>query len=365
MTRHRSSQIVAVIACILLFAVSANAREDLQDPARTMVIAAADRIERNYVVTGGAQGATAIADRLRDSARMGDYDGLGGAELAAAVTNDLTVWSGGDAHLFMLHDEGAFANGAMDPSAVMRDLARIMPLQGDGVVDVRRLPGNVGYLRLDSLLPSPRSAEALANAFGLVDATYSLILDLRACSGGESSVVARAASHLLGLAPGSVVGRVDIRWEGDMPHDMGDIARGMEETEVVDVETPYGADRPVLVLVGPQTFSGCEELAYTLRAFGRAETVGAPTRGGARPGSLTALGPDHALFVPWGSFVHPVTGDNWEETGVEVDHAVEADGVFRAAYDLMLLRTADQRVVDQELAAEALEAANYPNISVE
>ena len=77
------------------------------------------------------------------------------------------------------------------------------------------------------------------------------------------------------------------------------------------------------------------------------------------------MGPDHALFVPWGSFVHPVTGDNWEETGVEVDHAVEADGVFRAAYDLMLLRTADQRVVDQELAAEALEAANYPNISVE
>lgn len=86
------------------------------------------------------------------------------------------------------------------------------------------------------------------------------------------------------------------------------------------------------VLTSDLTFSGGEEFAYNLKAQGRATLVGETTRGGAHPTQVFPITPTFEITVPIARSVNPVTGGNWEGTGVEPDLAVPAIEAFDAAY---------------------------------
>jgi C-terminal processing protease CtpA/Prc len=95
-------------------------------------------------------------------------------------------------------------------------------------------------------------------------------------------------------------------------------------------------DRPVYVLTSGDTFSGAEEFAYNLQQQHRATLIGETTRGGAHPTEPFPLTPTLEITVPVARSVNPVSGTNWEGTGVEPDITVPAAEAFDTAYPLAL-----------------------------
>jgi C-terminal processing protease CtpA/Prc len=95
--------------------------------------------------------------------------------------------------------------------------------------------------------------------------------------------------------------------------------------------TRFGATKPVFVLTSARTFSGGEDLAYTLQAHQRATVIGETTAGGAHPTEPRAIDDSLFVMVPWGRAINPITKGNWEGTGVKPDVASPAEQALERA----------------------------------
>lgn len=139
----------------------------------------------------------------------------------------------------------------------------------------------MGYLDLRRFVEPEFGGDALVAAMRLVAPALALILDLRRNGGGQPGGVKLLCSYLLGPEP---VHFCDFRWRvvGD-GGDGGDATERVEQSWTLPhVPGPrYGADRPVYVLTGPDTFSGAEAVAFCLQNRRRATVVGERTGGGA------------------------------------------------------------------------------------
>ncbi|MFD3676239.1 S41 family peptidase [Streptomyces sp. NPDC058613] len=90
------------------------------------------------------------------------------------------------------------------------------------------------------------------------------------------------------------------------------------------------------MLTSSATFSGGEDVAYTLQAHGRAVVIGETTRGGAHPTVRHAVTVHVQVTVPSARTVNTVTGTNWEGVGVLPDVPVPADRALDMALDMVL-----------------------------
>jgi hypothetical protein len=97
-------------------------------------------------------------------------------------------------------------------------------------------------------------------------------------------------------------------------------------------------DTPLYILVNGGTGSASESFPYTLQAAKRAVIVGEPTNGRANPGGFIRVAGGFTVFVSGGSPKNPITGKNWEGTGVVPDVAVASAGALDRAQDLALAR---------------------------
>jgi hypothetical protein len=93
---------------------------------------------------------------------------------------------------------------------------------------------------------------------------------------------------------------------------------------------------PVYVLTSSRTFSAAEEFSYNLRNLKRATIVGETTGGGAHPVDFILLHSDatdryYQLVLPTARAVSPITGTNWEGTGVEPHIPCDADSALDRA----------------------------------
>ena len=273
-----------------------------------------------------------VADRIDEVLAGGIADGRYAAvstepRLAALVTQDLQK-ANGDKHLRLLHHEAALPVPA-DESPQARDAALLAELTalaartGGGVHRVERLEGNVAYLALQpNLLPAVITSQSIDAAMTLVADAGALLLDLRGCLGGDPTVVAHLLSYLFddeGTPLSSIYERAS------------DSTRQWWTSATVPGRR-FGAAKPVLVLIGPSTFSGGEQVAYDLRAAGRATLVGERTRGGAHPRIGIRLSDHLEATIPTARAVHPLTGTNWEGVGVAPDVEVPAGDAFDRAY---------------------------------
>ena len=89
---------------------------------------------------------------------------------------------------------------------------------------------------------------------------------------------------------------------------------------------------PVYVLTSERTFSGGEEFCYNLQALGRAELIGETTGGGAHPTRGFPISPAVHIAIPFARSINPVTGANWQGTGVVPDIAVPEAEAYDVAY---------------------------------
>jgi len=268
-----------------------------------------------------------LAGLLQRRLAEGAYDVEGAEELARLVTADLQSVNN-DRHLRLMHhaDEVSPEEGAATLDSMRRDFDTSL----GGAPRVELLDGGVAVLELAPwLFPLEWAAEPLSAALTLVSRAQALIVDLRTNRGGDPDTVAFVCSYLLDERThlNTMYWRRGERSEQSwsLPHVPG--AR-------------FGGSKPLYVLSSQSTFSAAEELAYDLQQLGRAPVVGERTRGGAHPRKGWTVHPHLEATVPTGRPINPVSGTNWEGTGVHPDVPCAAAESLDQAHALALARLA-------------------------
>jgi len=334
-----------------------------QLPSRDIVVRALALLRENYVFPELAeQVATAVETRLA----AGEYDNLDEITLTELLTSHLQEASG-DKHLRVRlggapgpgrGDRGRRAGSPgggdraepergepADREARRRMMRQVGRLDNFGIHRVERLDGNIGYLDLRRVPVPENAGPAIAAAMELVSGTYALIIDLRQNGGGSPDGVAFWCSYLLPEEPAHL---------NDIFH--ADTGQTRQFWSLPYLPGSRYTDRPVYVLTSGRTFSGGEDFCYTLQALGRAEVIGETTGGGAHPTRQFPISAAVGIAIPFARSINPITGTNWQGTGVIPDTPTPADEAYRVAYAKALRHVAELGDVPPPIADEARDA---------
>lgn len=290
---------------LLLLAFAALAQVPPPSPVR----AVAQAISEHYF--DPARGAEIAEDLLRDAA-AGAFPAPDEPEaLAEALTRRLKPL---DRH-FKVQWTGAAAP-AIGPGPRT-------PGGGSGIRRVEVLPGNIGLLSLGEFAhfpfgqPEAPARRAIDDALRRLSGTDALVIDLRDNRGGSP--------HMVGYLTSAFTPR------GADIYNTFHSRRGTLSEAPLDWFPSPRLDVPVYVLINGRTGSAAEAFAYTMKNAGRATVVGEASGGAANPGRFFDLEGGFRVFVSTGTPVSPVTGTNWEATGVQPDLAVASDQALERA----------------------------------
>lgn len=306
---------------------------------KDLLVTALDLVRQHYIFP---ETAAAVTAAVETAAAAGDYDDLDDEALAARVTATFLAVSG-DRHLRLLirSQDHRAATTEAEAEAAWLEAQR---LGNHHIAAVRRLDGNVGYIDLRGVASPGTAGPAIAAAMELVAHTGALIFDLRRNRGGDPDGVQLWHSYLF---PDSDTHLNDI-------YD-GRTQRTRQFWTLASVPGRRYLDRPVSVLTSSFTFSAGEEFAYNLQVLRRATLIGEVTRGGAHPTERFAVSPALEVAVPNARSVNPVTGTNWEGTGVTPDIASSSEEALQVAYrralEHVLTTPTSHAVLDEARAA--------------
>jgi hypothetical protein len=331
-----------------------------QMSGREIVTTALSLLRANYVFPELAErAATAIEARLE----AGEYDHLDEITLTDLVTSHLQEVCD-DKHLRLRLGGRRVGSGPGGPGTRDRDPrpgpgpdepkdheARRLAMRLRGRLDnfgirrVERLDGNVGYLDLHRVPVPANAGPAIAAAMELIAGTYALIIDLRHNGGGSPEGVVFWCSYLF----------------NEQPTHFNDIFRADTGETKQFWALPYVpgtryVDRPVYALTSSNTFSGGEDFCYTLQALGRAQVIGETTGGGAHPTRPFPISAAVHIAIPFARSVNPVTGTNWQGTGVVPDIAVPEAEAYDVAYGQALRHVLAMEDLIPPIADEARDA---------
>ncbi|MEM9804848.1 MAG: S41 family peptidase [Cyanobacteria bacterium P01_D01_bin.56] len=186
---------------------------------------------------------------------------------------------------------------------------------------VERLGGNIGYLDFRGFMPPELAAETAIGAMGFLANTSALIIDLRHNGGGSPAMVAFMCSYFFDAEPVHL---------NDLYHRLSDLTH--QWWTLPYIPGKRYVDKAVYLLTSHHTFSGAEEFAYNLKNLKRAILIGETTGGGAHPTGGYQINEHFVVGVPNGRAINPITGTNWEGTGVMPDIEVPAELALETAH---------------------------------
>ncbi len=239
----------------------------------------------------------------------------------AEALSAITIAVSGDQHLKV--SVATTSAKAVDLTAAEQDL--VDRHLAYGLMAVRRLPGNVGYMKLRYFENTAPGVAMIDAAMGMLKDTTALIIDLRENTGGGGG----ADYRLLGHLSSTPLVLSELHWRE---------ADGSVRVEKPQASVPAGGplyvDKPVFVLTGPRTFSAAEAVAYDIQANRRGLLIGTRTRGGANPSNRAAppLGFGLTVVVPNGQAFQPLTGKTWDGAGLKPDVETPFEGALTEAY---------------------------------
>ena len=279
---------------------------------RTVVLSLAKELREKYVYPEEGE---KMAELLEEKIARNSYSRcIESEQLAFQLENDLFAVCR-DKHLHVVY-RGEEKGKKDKKTREKSDLYH-------GFTLLQIFPGDVGYLKLDTLSHGPDAAETARSAFDFLSGCRSLIIDLRSNRGGAAWMVQYICSYLF----------------SSPTHLFSLFNRIRNETRDVwtipEVQnSALKEDVAVYILIGPQTFSGAEGLAYTLKHLNRAKVVGENSGGGAHPMIWVPLPCGFEGSIPYVRVIHPVTRSDWEGTGVEPDYKTPASEAFIVALRL-------------------------------
>jgi len=210
-----------------------------------------------------------------------------------------------------------------------------------GFVRVERLPGNIGYVKLNMFHESAQAQETAAAALAFVAHCDALIFDLRDNGGGSPEMIKFISSYLF-----------------DKPTHLNSFYDRLENQTSetwTTAEIPgkrFAPDLPVYILTSSRTFSGAEEFTYNLKHLKRATIVGETTGGGAHPVTFRRINDRFSMSVPFARAVNPITKTNWEGVGVIPHIKVPAGEALETARRQAVDEIANRRAAREDPAQE-------------
>ena len=284
-----------------------------------------------------------MEERMRSQLKSGAYDRLGTMDVfAEKLTADLRSVSH-DLHLGVVWDPEPRPDRPDGPPSADEQARFAAEQRRDNYCfhKVEHLAGNVGYLKLDCFAPAEFGGGAAVAAMGFLAGSDALIFDLRENGGGSPSMIQLLTSYLMSGEP-THLNNFYIR-KGDKTEQFWTQA-WVPGTRLTDV--------PVFVLTSGRTFSAAEEFTYNLKNLKRATLVGETTGGGAHPVDLYRVKKyPVSVRLPFGRAVNPITGTNWEGTGVEPDVKVPAAEALDVAHSRALAAVAGKATDPEQKAS--------------
>lgn len=288
------------------------------------------KLNNHYIFPDKAKQIEAV---LRQRQQEGKYDRLtDGEQLAKQLTEDMRGVASD------LHMAVEFSPGVVPPDPVGPPPATLAEWEKDAPLPLRllrhvynfdvekvdHLDSGIGYLKLSGFSPVFLAAGTHAEAMDELADTRGLIVDLRDTRGGDPRSVASMISYFVDRRT-----RLNDMWDRD--------TNVTTQQWTVDklAGKRYGGKKPVVILVGPGTLSGCEDFAYTMQALKRATVIGERTWGGAHPARPFRLGDHFYAVIPHARPINPVTRSNWEGVGVIPDIPAAPDKALAVARDLL------------------------------
>lgn len=287
------------------------------DTRREVIEHLISTVHEYYVFPDMAQ---RVEEDLLRRLSVGEYDHLRTGELFCLFLTAHLQEISQDKHFFLVYHakrRPATESGSNRAGEHERGIIRNFGFQR-----VERLQGNIGYLDLRSFYPAEIGGETAVAAMNFLAHSSVLIVDLRHNDGGEPSMIALLSSYL---------------FEGEPVH-LNDFYRRFTESTQQFWTLPYvpgqryGPHKPVYVLISQQTASAAEEFAYNLRNLQRATLIGRTTAGGAHPMEAFWIHPHIEAYIPAWRAMNPLTGTNWEGTGVAPDIDVPPQDALNVAY---------------------------------
>jgi hypothetical protein len=272
---------------------------------------------------------------LRDNLRSGQYDKIvQPGEFAVTVTNDLMAVHR-DEHLRVLFNpawvEEERNRRELDGQAIKLQERRSRTTNY-GFIEIKILPGNIGYLRLDSFSYDTGAQDAAVGAMGFLANADAVIIDLRRNGGGSPEMVQFLCSYFL---------------DNPRKHLNSFSYKDPERLTQYWTYTYLPGKRldkvDLYLLTSENTFSAAEEFSYNLKNLKRATVIGETTGGGAHDNRFVILSDRFEMSLPFARAINPVTKTNWEGVGVEPDVKVPQDKALGTAQAM-----ASQRLAERE-----------------
>ena len=299
--------------------------DTLADTLTETITEMASTISENYVFPDKGE---AIASLLMQSLENGDYDELNRPELAHTLEGQIRELTH-DLHFGVR----PLPQGWTPPSDEDEDVSfRPGPQAPYGFESVQRLSGNIGYIDLRGFNPARAIDETIEAAMILLQGSNSVIFDLRKNGGGDPAAVQLISSYFFDPSEpvhlNSLYFRPDDRTTEFWTHDNIEISLAMP-------------DVPMYVLTSGRTFSAAEEFTYNLKNLERATIIGETTGGGAHPVDSLIFNNELMVILPIARAINPISGTNWEGTGVSPDIQTDADDALNVAISHALQASLD------------------------
>lgn len=171
-------------------------------------------------------------------------------------------------------------------------------------VEYEMLDNKIGYVRILNFEVGSADAASAATAELLDMGAEAVIFDVRSNPGGRVSELTDLLDYLLP--------------EGDIFVSVNE--SGTESVTVSDADCIVC---PMAVLVNENSYSAAELFAATLREYGYADIVGAPTTGKGRSQITISLSDGSAVHLSTNKYLTPQRVDLSEAGGLVPDHVVE------------------------------------------
>lgn len=294
---------------------------------------------------------------LRRKLKRGEYDAITNVqEFAQKLTEDLQGVSH-DQHLRVSYAGpemlAQLAQTKEDPAVARERQLRELKKRNFGFKKVEILDGNVGYLRFDEFVGAGLSGPTATAAMNFLANCDAVIIDVRQNGGGDPTLIQYLMGYFL----------------GEPTHLNSFYTRNNDSLQqywsAPWVAGPTMTDVDLFVLTSARTFSGAEEFTYNIKNLKRGTIVGETTGGGAHP-VYRAVFPSLkvAMSVPYARAINPISGTNWEGTGVAPDIEVAAEEALDTAYIEALKRLRERATDDDrwglDWAIQGLDAKLHP-----
>jgi hypothetical protein len=205
-----------------------------------------------------------------------------------------------------------------------------------GFNELKRLEGNVGYIDFDRFSDTKEAGMTAIAAMNFLAYTDAIIFDLRQNGGGSPSMIQLIMSYFF-----------------DEPVHLSSFY--VRETDSIQqfwtqtfVQGPRMADVDVYVLTSDDTFSAAEGFTYIIKNLKRGTIIGETTGGGAHPiDRKPFINLNIGMSLPFGRAISPISGTNWEGTGVTPDIEVPADKAMDTAH-LEALKKLKEKTTDED-----------------